>query len=338
MATERLTGPQKAALFVYLLGEDFASEIVRNLDEEEIQTLGASMSKILSISPKAVDSIFSEFQQLASAAQTVSLGAGRRNQFIKSIFTKALEEGKAESLYEKIREEGNENLFKKVRKVDPKTLAPFLQNEHPQTLAIILANLEAKQSASILSNFPTSLQSEILYRITQLENIPPGILEEIDQTLEKEISHLTSFEGKKFAGVQTVAYILNQMDVSQENEILQGMEGQRQGLADEIRRLMFVFEDLVQVDDRSMMALLKEINSESLKIALKTASEELKEKIFKNMSERAAQLLKEDLEVMGPVRLKDVETAQQAIIQTAKKLEGEGKVVLGGKGKEEDFV
>ena len=217
-------------------------------------------------------------------------------------------------------------------------MAPFLQNEHPQTLAIVIANLEAKQAAAILAEFPPPLQSDILFRITQLENIPPGILEEIDQTLEKEISHLTSSEGKKIEGVRTVADILNQMDASAENDILQGMEGQKQGLADEIRRLMFIFEDLLQVDDRSLMALLKEINSESLKVALKTASEELKEKIFKNMSERAAQLLKEDLEVMGPARLKDVEAAQQAIIQTAKKLESEGKVVMGGKGKEEAFV
>jgi flagellar motor switch protein FliG len=338
MATERLSGPQKAALFLYLLGEDFASEIVRNLDEEEIQRLGASISKILSISPKTADSLFTEFQHLASTQQAVSLGAGRKNQFIKSVFSKALEVGKAESLYEKVRDESNANLFKKVRKIEPKTLAPFLQNEHPQTLAIIITNLEAKQAAAILAEFPPPLQSDILFRITQLENIPPGILEEIDQTLEKEISHLTSSEGKKIEGVRTVADILNQMDASAENDILQGMEGQKQGLADEIRRLMFIFEDLLQVDDRSLMALLKEINSESLKVALKTASEELKEKIFKNMSERAAQLLKEDLEVMGPARLKDVEAAQQAIIQTAKKLESEGKVVMGGKGKEEAFV
>jgi flagellar motor switch protein FliG len=338
MATERLSGPQKAALFLYLLGEDFASEIVRNLDEEEIQRLGASMSKILSISPKTADSLFTEFQHLASTQQAVSLGTGRKNQFIKSVFSKALEGEKAESLYEKVRDESNANLFKKVRKIEPKTLAPFLQNEHPQTLAIIITNLEAKQAAAILAEFPPPLQSDILFRITQLENIPPGVLEEIDQTLEKEISHLTSSDGKKFEGVRAVADILNQMDASAENDILQGMEGQKQGLADEIRRLMFIFEDLLQVDDRSLMALLKEINSESLKVALKTASEELKEKIFKNMSERAAQLLKEDLEVMGPARLKDVEAAQQAIIQSAKKLESEGKVVLGGKGKEEAFV
>ena len=139
-------------------------------------------------------------------------------------------------------------------------------------------------------------------------------------------------------GVRSVADILNQMDSSMESQILQGMEEQKQGMADEIRRLMFVFEDLIQVDDRSMMALLKEINNENLKLALKTSSEELKEKIFKNMSERAVEMLKEDLEVMGPVRLKDVEVAQQAIIKTAKKLEGEGKLALSGKGKEEVFV
>lgn len=338
MATERLSGPQKAALFLYLLGEDFASEIVRNLDEEEIQKLGTSMSKVLSISPKTAESLFTEFQHLAAAQQAVALAPARKNQFIKSVFSKALEGAKAESLYEKVRDESGPNLFRKFRKIEPKTLAPFLQNEHPQTLAIIAAHLEAKQAAAILAEFPPALQSDILFRISQLENIPPGILEEIDQTLEKEVSHLAGSEGKKVEGVRTAADILNQMDPSAENDILQGIEGQKQGLADEIRRLMFIFEDLLKVDDRSLIALLKEINSENLKIALKTASEELKEKIFKNMSERAAQLLKEDLEVMGPARLKDVEAAQQAIIQTAKKLESEGKMVLGGKGKEEAFV
>jgi flagellar motor switch protein FliG len=338
MATERLSGPQKAALFLYLLGEDFASEIVRNLDEEEVQKLGASMSKVLSISPKTADSLFAEFQHLSATQQAVALAPARKNQFIKSVFSKALEGERAETLYEKVRDESSAGLFKKVRKIEPKTLAPFLQNEHPQTLAIILANLEAKQAAAILAELPPALQSDVLFRITQLESVPQGILEEIDQTLEKEISHLTGSEGKKMEGVRTAADILNQIGAAAEKEILEGIEGQKRGLADEIRRLMFIFEDLLQVDDRSMMALLKEINSESLKMGLKTASEELKEKIFKNMSERAAQLLKEDLEVMGPARLKDVEAAQQAIIQTAKKLEGEGKVVLGGKGKEEAFV
>jgi flagellar motor switch protein FliG len=201
-----------------------------------------------------------------------------------------------------------------------------------------LAHLDSGQAAAVVEEFPPPLQTEVLYRIAQLENIHPGILEEIDQTIQQEISQLENAEGGKMGGVRTVAEILNQMDGSLESQILQGMEDQKQGMSDEIRRLMFVFEDLGQMDDRSMMALLKEINNDNLKLALKTASEELKEKIFRNMSERAVQMLKEDLEVMGPVRLKDVEGAQQAIIKTAKKLEGEGKVTLSGKGKEEAFV
>ena len=338
MANDRLSGPQKAALFLFLLGEETAAEIIKNLDEEEIKKLGASMSKNLSASPKTVESIYAEFHQLASSEQPVHLGSSRRNQFLKTIFNKALEGEKAETLYERIQEEGNWNLFQKVRKLDSKTLANFIRNEHPQTIAVVLAHLDSGQTAAIIEEFPPPLQTEVLYRISQLEKIHPDILEEIDQTIQKEISQLESLEGGKMGGVRSVADILNQMDSSMEGQILQGMEEQKQGMADEIRRLMFVFEDLIQVDDRSMMALLKEINNENLKLALKTSSEELKEKIFRNMSERAVEMLKEDLEVMGPVRLKDVEVAQQAIIKTAKKLEGEGKLVLSGKGKEEVFV
>lgn len=338
MANDRITGPQKAALFLFLLGEELASEIVKNLDEEEIKKLGASMSKNLSASPKAVESIYAEFQQLTASEQPLQLGTSRQNQFLKSVFNKALEGDKAETLYEKIQGEGNWNLFQKVRKLDSKTLANFIRNEHPQTIAVVLAHLDSGQAAAVVEEFPPPLQTEVLYRIAQLENIHPGILEEIDQTIQQEISQLENAEGGKMGGVRTVAEILNQMDGSLESQILQGMEDQKQGMSDEIRRLMFVFEDLGQMDDRSMMALLKEINNDNLKLALKTASEELKEKIFRNMSERAVQMLKEDLEVMGPVRLKDVEGAQQAIIKTAKKLEGEGKVTLSGKGKEEAFV
>ena len=220
------------------------------------------MSKNLSASPKTVEGIFAEFHQLASSEQPLHLGTSRRNQFLKSIFNKALEGGKAETLYEKIQEEGNWNLFQKVRKLDSKTLANFIRNEHPQTIAVVLAHLDSGQTAAIIEEFPPPLQTEVLYRIAQLEKIHPDILEEIDQTIQKEISQLESLEGGKMGGVRSVAEILNQMDSSMEGPILQGMEEQKQGMADEIRRLMFVFEDLIQVDDRSMMALLKEINNE----------------------------------------------------------------------------
>ena len=174
--------------------------------------------------------------------------------------------------------------------------------------------------------------------MAELENVSPEIVEEIDQALQEEVAAVKSFEGQRVGGVRPVAEILNQMDSTVEGNILKGIEEYRQGLADEIRQLMFVFDDLVDVDDRGIMAILKEVNNEELLLAMKTSSDELKEKIFRNMSERAAQMMKEDLEVMGPVRLKDVETAQQSIIKVAKKLEGEGKIVLAGKGKDEAFV
>jgi len=338
MANDRLTGPQKAAVFLFSIGEEWASAIVRKLEEEEIKRLGASMSKITSVSPKILSSVFSEFNELVSSQLPIQIGHDGGTQFIKNVVSKAIDVGKAQTIIEEIKEEGRWNLFQKIRQLDPKTVANFVRNEHPQTIAIILTHLETAQAAEILEELTGPLQTDVIHRIAELENIPPGIVEEIDQALQEEIAMVKSFEGQQRGGIRLVAEILNQMDSSMENAILKGIEEQKQGLADEIRKLMFVFEDLSQVDDRSIMAILKEVNNEALMTAMKTASEGLKEKIFKNMSERAVQMMKEDLEVMGPVRLRDVEAAQQSILKIAKKLEGEGKIVLASKGKEEVFV
>jgi len=338
MAGEKITGPKKAALFLLGVGEDLASEIVKQLDEEEIKRLGNTMSQISSVSPKAMDSVFMEFNERISYRQALQIDHKEGTEFIKTVLSKAMVGEKAKALLEEIEEEGKWNLFQKVRRLDPRTIANFIRNEHPQTIAIILAYLESGQTAAVLEELPLALQTEVVCRMTELGNVPPAILEEIDQTLQGEISMLEGAESRQVGGVRIVAEILNQMDSSMESAILKGIEEQRQGLAEEIRQLMFVFEDLLKVDDRGIMAILKEVSNENLQLAMKTASEELKEKIFKNMSERAAQMMKEDLEVMGPVRLKDVEAAQQSIIRTAKKLESEGKLTLGGKGKEEAFV
>jgi flagellar motor switch protein FliG len=339
MVTDKVSGPQKAAIFLYAIGEELASEIVKKLDEDEIKKLGGSMSKIASITPRVLDSVFSEFNELAvSQNQPIQIGHAGSSQFIKSVLSKAVEGGKAQTLLEQIQEEGRWNLFQKIRRLDPKILASFIKNEHPQTISIILAHLDSTQTAGVLEDLPAPLQNEVMFRIAELEKIPPGILEEVDQALQEEISMLENVEGRKVGGVRAVAEILNQVDTATESSILKGIEEQKQGLADEIRRLMFVFEDLLLLDDRSIISVLKEVGNEVLQLALKTASEELKEKIFKNMSERASEMMKEDLEVMGPVRLKEVEAAQQSIIKTAKKLESEGKIVLSSKGKEEVFV
>ena len=337
MSTDRIMGPEKAAILLFSLGEEMASSIVKQLNEEEMKRLGSSMSKIFSISSKTVESIYSEFNEMASSLLPMQIGLGGA-QFIRNVLTKAVDKEKAQSILDEIQEEAKWNLFQKIKRLDPKTIANFIRNEHPQTIAIILAHLSTSQTAGVLAELPPALHTELIHRLAELENVPHAIVEEIDQAIEGGYGMVKDAEGLKRGGVRFVAEVLNQVDSSIQNNILKDIEEQKQGLADDIRRLMFVFEDLTQVDDRSIMVILKEINNEVLMKALKTASDELKEKIFRNMSERAAQMMKEDLEVMGPVRLKDVEAAQQVVITTGKKLENEGKVVLSRKGKEEVFV
>jgi flagellar motor switch protein FliG len=338
MAEEYLRGAEKAAIFLFGLGEELASEIVKNLDEAEMKKLGGCMSKIASVTPENMDSVFSEFYQMAASDPKFLLNPLGRDEFVKNVFTKAVKGDRAQALLDEIQQKGKWNLFQKIRKLDAKTLANFIRSEHPQTIAVVLAHLDAGQTAAILEELPLPLQTDVIYRIAQLDNVPPGILAEIDQTIQEEMSLIENIEGNTVGGIRSAAEILNQMKSTTENEILQAIDEQKQGLADEIRQWMFVFEDLVQVDDRSIMAILREVDSDTLKLALRTVSEELKEKIFKNMSERAATMMKEDLEVMGPVRLKDVEAAQQTIIRIGKKLESEGKAALTTKGKEDVFV
>lgn len=296
------------------------------------------MSKISSVTPDNVDSVFSEFYHMAASDPKFLLNPLSRDEFVKNVFTKAVKGDRAQALLDEIQQKGKWNLFQKIRKLDAKTLANFIRSEHPQTVAVVLAHLDAGQTAAILEEFPLPLQKDVVYRIAQLDNVPPGILAEIDQTIQEEMSLIENIEGNTVGGIRSAAEILNQMKSTTESEILQAIDEQEQGLADEIRQWMFVFEDLVQVDDRSIMAILREADTDTLKLALRTVSEDLKEKIFKNMSERAATMMKEDLEVMEPVRLKDVEAAQQTIIRIGKKLESEGKAALVSKGKEDVFV
>lgn len=337
MSTDKLMGPEKAAILLFSLGEELASTIVKQLNEEEIKKLGSSMAKVLSVPSKTAESIFSEFNELASSHLPMEIGHGG-TQFIRNVLTKAVEKEKAQTILDEIQEETKWNLFQKIKRLDSKTIANFIRNEHPQTIAIILAHLSTAQTAGVLAELPPPLHTELIHRIAELENVPHSVVEEIDQAIEGGFGIVKDSEGFKRGGVRFVAEVLNQVDSSIQMNVIKEIEEQKQGLADDIRRFMFVFEDLIQVDDRSLMVILKEINNETLMKALRTASDELKEKIFKNMSERAVQMMKEDMDVMGPIRLKDVEAAQQAIITTGKKLENEGKIVLARKGKEEVFV
>jgi flagellar motor switch protein FliG len=337
MPADKVVGPEKAAILLYSLGEERASHIVKRLTEEEIKRLGNYMTKIFSISADTAESVFSEFNELASSNLPIQLDQGG-GQFIRNVVTKAIDKERAETILDEIQEETKWDLFQKIKRLDPRTIANLLRNEHPQTIAIVLAHLNTAQTAMVLAEWPPPLQTELVHRMAEMENVPRAIVEEIDQAMQGGFGTVRSPEGLKRGGLRFVAEVLNQVDSALQNNILKDIEERKQGLADDIRRLMFVFEDLIHVDDRGIMVILKEVNNEVLIKALKTVSDELKEKIFKNMSERAAQMMKEDLEVAGPVRLKDVEAAQQAIITIGKKLENEGKVVLSRKGKEDEFV
>lgn len=227
-------------------------------------------------------------------------------------------------------QEAKLNLLWKIRRLDPKALANLIRNEHPQAIAVVLAHLETGLSAGILAELPLRMQTDILHCIVQLGNAPPVDLEEIDHILQKWMSMLEKVEGGKVGGVRPAAEILTRMNPSMANQVLQSLDEQQQGLGGEVRRLMFEFEGLIGVDDRTIMAILKELDSETLAMALRTASDGLKERIFQGMSERASRMLKEDLEAMGPVRLTEVEAAQQAIIKIGTRLEAEGKASLTG--------
>ena len=218
-------------------------------------------------------------------------------------------------------------------------LVNFLRNEHPQTVALVLSVLEPSQSAQILMEFNEDVQVEVMMRMAELDKVSPEILVDVDRVLQDELLSVEGMEGQRLGGVEAVAEILNNADRGLEASILEGIEEQRENLADEIRRLMFVFEDLLGVDDRGIQAILKEVSTDDLKLALKLASEELKAKIFSCMSSRAVEMLKEDMEIMGPTRVKDVEAAQQSIIKIAKRLEQEGKIqLMSGGGGEDEFV
>jgi flagellar motor switch protein FliG len=217
-------------------------------------------------------------------------------------------------------------------------LANFLMDEHPQTIALILVNLSYQTAAEVIQLLPEAAQSEVVVRIAELDNVPNEIVDEIQEVIVEQIADIGNESNEKLGGIPTAAEIMNQLDQKTESAILERIEADREELAEKIRQSMFVFEDLVHLDDRSIRTLLKEVSNDELVLGLKTASEGLADKIFGNVSQRAAQMMKEDMEVMGPVRLRDVEQAQQSILKTARRLEEEGKIVIGGKGGDDVLV
>ncbi|VAX20173.1 Flagellar motor switch protein FliG [hydrothermal vent metagenome] len=336
MASEKksLTGPEKAAIILIAVGDEIAGKILSELEEGEIHKISSYMSGMGSVAGDTVDNVLEEFIDMSESGGGYLTG-GR--EYLRKMLESSLDPDKANEILERISSPDDEDIgggLEAVRHLDAATIASFLSHEHPQTCAIILSHLEPQHAASVIKELPERFQPDVMFRIATLERVPPGVVKELDQALATEFRSTGAMEGAQIGGVESAAEIINNMDHTTEVNVLGEIESLNADLAENIRQLMFVFEDILKIDDRGMQGILKEVNSDELILALKTSSEPLKEKVFANMSERAALMMKEDLEAMGPVRLSDVEQAQQAILRTVKRLEEEGKIVLAGGGEE----
>ena len=330
-----LTGPRKAAVLLMVMGESFATHVFKHLDEGEVKVIGEHMAQIKSVDTQLIASIMDEF--FAACRESSVLGVSG-SSFFKKTVSQAFDSRKADSLLSGFSPQDGHRPFEMLRSLSPQVLANLLRDEHPQTVALILVNLNHQTAAEVIQLLPEAVQSEVVVRIAELDNVPDEIVDEIQEVIVEQIADIGNESNEKLGGIQAAAEIMNQVDQKTESSILERIEADREELAEEIRQSMFVFEDLIHLDDRSIRTLLKEISNDELILALKTASEGLGDKIFGNVSQRAAQMMREDMEVMGPVRLRDVEQAQQNILKTARRLEEEGKIVLGGKGGDDVLV
>jgi len=319
-----LKGYEKAALFLNLLGEDLAGEIIKQLDAKEVKKITLGVNKLKELNKDMIDAVKKEVKDIIDSGIKLSLD----EDSIKAMLSKTFGRDEVSRIFEEVEEETKVESFESL---DSSTLLNFIVSEHPQTITSILCALEPKKAAEIFSKLPDNLKFEVSLRLSSIEKVPEKAVSEIMEIFKNQIGK-TKLKERKVSGTRVLADILNFCDKTTEEFVMEKLEEKDAVLTDKIRSLMFVFDDLAKLDDRGIQSLLKEVNTEDLVIALKSASEALKEKIFKNMSQRAVQILKEEMESKGPVKIADVEKAQQNILKVARRLESEGRIVLGGKG------
>lgn len=326
-----ISGAQKAAIFLMTLGEDSAADVMRHLGPREIQVLGNAMTSVNNINKRQVDGVVEEF--VTEVGQQTALGIGNTD-YIRTVLVKALGEEKAGSIFDRISMGGTSRGLEQLKWLDGKTVAEMLRTEHPQIIAIVVAYLDPDLSAEVVSELPERLRHDVIMRVATLEGIQPAALKELDEVMERQFSGKQRIKSAAIGGVQAAADILNLLEASVENPLMSQVNEFDSDLAQRIQDLMFTFEDLVGLDDRAMQTLLREIGNDSLVLALKGADARVREKIFGNLSRRASEMLREDLEGRGPVRVSDVEQAQKEILTTAKRLADEGQIMLAGGGDE----
>lgn len=334
-SSEGLSGVQKAAILLIALGPEMSSKIFKHLKEEEIEQLTLEIANTRSVSPQVKNDILDEFYEVCLAQQYIAEGG---IGYAKDLLDKALGEERAQEVIGRLTASLQVRPFEFVRKADPSQLLNFIQDEHPQTVALILSYLPASQSAAVIGSLPPEKQADVAKRIAMMDRTSPDVIKEVENVLERKLSSLVNQDYTIVGGVDSIVNILNTVDRSTEKHIMETLEVEEPELADEIRRKMFVFEDILTLDNRAIQTVLRDVDNNELAIALKNANEEVQNVIFSNLSSRLASMIKEDMEYMGPVRLKDVEDAQQKIVNIIRKLEDSGEIVISRGGGDEIIV
>ncbi len=331
---DEMTGIERSALLLNVLGNQVTSQIFKKMKDNDVKRLVSAMGSISKVPIIVVKETLESFYREIAEEETLIFGHASGRDFVLS----TLGEERAKTVLGQLSVVEGSRTLEALELVDSRTLANFLVNEHPQTIALILAHLESGKKCEVLKRLPELIQTEVVLRIANLDFISPNLIAQVDEVLKQELATLGSIDTQQLGGVAPIADMLNVMDKSNEQNIMAKVEEKDPQLAEEIRKLMFVFEDISFVDDRGMQTLLKEVPNDKLVIALKTATPEVRDKIFRNISKRAAELLKDDLDSLGPVKLSEVEAAQQEIINVAKRLESEGKIMISRGGGSDALV
>ena len=332
---EDFTGVQKAAILLIALGPERSADIFKHLKEDEIEELTLEIANTRSVSPQVKDKVLEEFYQICLAQQYIAEGG---IGYAKELLDKALGNEKAQEVISKLTASLQVRPFEFVRKTDPSQVLNFIQDEHPQTIAMILSYLTPAQAAMIVGALSPETQADVAKRIATMDRTSPDVIKEVERVLERKLSSLINQDYTIVGGVDAIVNILNTVDRSTEKHIMESLEIEEPELADEIRKKMFVFEDILLLDDRAIQRVLRDVDNNDLSIALKGSNEEVQNAIFKNLSKRLAAMIKEDMEFMGPVRMKDVEEAQQKIVGVIRKLEDSAEIVISRGGGDEIVV
>jgi len=330
IAVPKLSGVEKAALLLLTLGEDVAAHILKHMNPKQVQIVGVTMSTMDNITRPMVESVLNDFLEMLETQTALGIG---NDSYIRGMLEKALGD-KAGNVIDRILMGSGSNGLEALKWMDPKSIAEIIRLEHPQIIAIVLSYLEPENAAQVLSNLPENTRSGILMRIATLDGVQPAAIKELDSIMEKYFSDNDNVKSSMVGGEKTAADILNYIDTAIESKVMDEVRVENEDLADRIQDLMFVFDNLRDVDDRGIQTMLREISTDLLTLALKGIDEDFQNKFLKNMSSRAAEMLREDMEAKGPVRLSEVEAAQKEILGIARKLEEAGEIVLGGGGEE----